>query len=358
MKINLLLYLFIGLFVYLFILPAPQEAGPASTHFQIKEYQFGAGGSGASMSSQTYKAFGTAGEVEYGSPSSAHYGAGSGLTYTMTASVPAAPTFTNPSNYYNKLKLVINTSNNPTDTEYAVAVSNDNFVSNTTYVQSDGTLASTMIWENYNTGVNNWGGSNGTTLIGLLAGTTYTAKVSARQGIFTQSLFGPTAQAATLHATLSFTLSPNSIALGQLPPATVVSAGTPVTVTVDTNAANGATIYVNDANTGLLSSTTNSTIAAVSSDLSLAGTTEGYGLQGLTVSQSGATGPMEILSPYTGSGGTVGLINTSKKGIFDSSNQPVTSGQATFTIKAKASNLTKAASDYADIITVIASAMF
>jgi len=67
----------------------------------------------------------------------------------MKANVPGAPTFTNPSNYYNKLKIVIKHSSNPTDAQYAIAVSNDNFVSNTKYVQSDTTLGTTPVWQTY-----------------------------------------------------------------------------------------------------------------------------------------------------------------------------------------------------------------
>src|SRR5205814_129722 len=141
---KLAIFIFLCLFAYLLISPIAL-AGPQSSHYELKQYQFGAG-STASSSSTDYSVMGAVGEVQIGSQSSEHYQTGSGLSYTMMASQPAAPTFTNPSNYYNKLKLVINTSNNPTDTQYAVAVSNDNFISNTTYIALDGTLGSSVQW--------------------------------------------------------------------------------------------------------------------------------------------------------------------------------------------------------------------
>jgi hypothetical protein len=67
---------------------------------------------------------------------------------------------------------------------------------------------------------------------------------------------------------------------------------------------------------------------------------------------------MEILSPYNSSSNTVGGITTTKRAVFDSSGAPVTSGQGTFQIMAKAGVSTKAASDYADTITIIASGTF
>src|SRR5260221_2645031 len=52
---------------------------PASSHFQLQNYSFGAGGT-ASSSSTHYSLNGVAGEVEFGRPGSTNYKAGSGLT--------------------------------------------------------------------------------------------------------------------------------------------------------------------------------------------------------------------------------------------------------------------------------------
>lgn len=328
----------------------PAIAGPQSTTYEIKEYGFGSGGT-QSNNSTTYSLFGGAGQVNSNSITSTTYGLGSGLTPLITANTPPAPTFTNPSSYYNKLKLVINTASNPTDTKYAIAVSNDNFVSNTRYVQADTTLGVSPVWQTYTT----WGGVSGVTIIGLTPNTTYTAKVSAIQGNFTQSAYSATSQVATSTSTLSLSLSPNSVSIGSLIPATVVTAGSTVTVTTTSNGTGGISIYAYDTNAGLLS--TNSSYTITSNSVDLTGATEGYGIRGASVTQSSG-GPMQIVSPYNGAGNNVGLLSSLKRSLFDSSNQPVTSGQGVFEIKAKAGNTTKAATDYADTITIIASATF
>ncbi len=324
---------------------------PSSTNFKIQEYSFGAGGV-QNASSTNFKLNGIAGEVEFGRPSSTNFKVGSGLTFLMKSNVPPAPAFTNPSNYYNKLNIVLNTGNNATDAQFAISIQNsgDSFAT-TKYVQADHTLGSTMIWQSIST----WG-AGGFDIIGLTPGITYRASVAARQGNFTQSEFGPTVDQATVNPTLSFTLSPNSVNIGSLTPATVITAPSSVTSTVSTNGTGGAIIYTYDNNSGLLSSSVSYTISAVSNDLS--SISEGYGLRSTSTTQASG-GPMRSLSPYNSVTTTVvGLLDTNKRIIFDSTNQPVSSGQGIFELKAKASVTAKAANDYGDIITVIASATF
>lgn len=325
---------------------------PESTHYRMVDYGFGAGGT-ASSSSTNYSVFGTVGETDNASPSSQNYRAGSGLLYTMIASVPAAPTFTNPSSYYNKLLIKVNPALDPSDYTYAIAVSADNFATDTRYIQADNTIGASFSVLNFRT-YTSWGGASGTTIVGLQPNKTYTAKVKSRQGFYTESPWGPTAQAATINPSFSFSISPTTINIGTLNPSTVVTSPT-VTTTVSTNGTGGAIIYAYDSNTGLLSSTTSYTISAVSNDLSSAA--EGYGLRGNSVSQTSG-GPMEKISPYNGAGNNVGLLDSNKRIIFDSSGQPVTSGNGVFELQAKASNTAKAATDYADTITIISSATF
>ena len=65
MKLNI--FLLIGIFAYLLI-AKPSMAGPTSTHFELQEYGFGAGGTDTTMNSTNFKMFGTVGEVESGRP--------------------------------------------------------------------------------------------------------------------------------------------------------------------------------------------------------------------------------------------------------------------------------------------------
>lgn len=334
----------------LFSPKASAASFPSSTNFKIQNYSFGAGGA-QSASSTNFKINGVVGEVEFGKPSSTNFKLGTGLTYIMKANVPPAPAFTNPSNYYNKLNIVLNTGNNATDAQFAISIQNSgNSFATTQYVQADHTLGTTMVWQSIST----WG-AGGFDIIGLTPGITYRASVAARQGNFTQSEFGPTVDQATVNPTLSFSLSPNSVNIGSLTPATVITAPSTVTATVSTNGTGGAVVYTYDNNSGLLSSSASYTISAVSNDLS--SISEGYGLRSTSTTQ-GSGGPMRSLSPYNGAGSNVGLLDTTKRIIFDSTNQPVSSGQGIFELKAKASVTAKAAGDYGDIITVIASATF
>lgn len=322
-------------------------AGPQSTTYEIKEYDFGSGGTTGDTST-TYSLFGNTGQVDGSSLTSTTYKNLPGLSYLITVNTPAAPTFTNPGGYSNKLHIVLSTASNPTDTKFAIAASPDNFGSTTKYVQADDTLGTNPVWQ-----TNTVWGASGFDIIGLSNGTTYTVKASAMQGIYSQSPWSTTAQATTLSQTLSFSLSSNSLSLNQINPSSVVTSSS-VTVTVDTSGAGGAVIYGYDTNNGLSSSSTGGSISSATGDL---GSTNGYGLRATSVTQT-AGGPMEMLSPYNGASNNVGILSTSKASIFDSTSAPVTSGQGTFVLKAKAAATTKAASDYADIVTIITAATF
>jgi hypothetical protein len=356
--------------ILLFILsvlvnPSLVLAGPSSTNYRLDEYGFGAGGT-ASSSSEGYSMFGTVGETSEASMSSESFVIGGGLEGTMQASVPPAPSITNPEDYYNKLKLVINTGNNPTDAEFAIAISEDSFGTDTRFVQHDHTVSTTLNEDDWQTYAE-WGGASGFLIIGLSPNKTYSVRVAARQGSYTQTQYGPLASAQTISPTLSYairigptypgtpTAPPYSISLGSLTPGSVVTTTNKVWIDFETNGTAGGAIYLHDNNGGLLSSQTGYTINSVTNNL--ASLLEGYGAQGTDVSET-TGGPMTIASPYDGSSNTVGMIDTQKRIIFDSSNQPVAGGRAAFVLKAKSSSTAPASTDYADILTVLVSASF
>ncbi len=360
--LNISIYIaipFIVAYCLLSLLIAPFAlAGPSSSSFELKDYSFGSGGI-ATSSSTNFMFQGIAGEIETASLSSTNFRIGPGLTYTLQANVPPAPTFTNPSNYYNKLKIVIATGGNSTDTTYAIAISTDSFVSNINYVQADNTLGSSTFFQNYTS----WGGASpGTTIIGLTPGVTYYARVAARRGTFQQGSFGGVSSAATINPTLTFSLQttnqsvpPFTVGIGTVNAGQVTTSWQKVTTTISTNANNGGVIYLNDVSGGLISATaSNYKINSVAAQNDLSGLLEGYGARGVSV--SGA--PMELVSPYNGGGNTVGIVDASKRVFADSTQTPVTNGSASFELQAKASSTTPAATDYADIITVVATGSF
>ncbi len=335
---------------------------PASTSYQLQNYSFGSGGT-SNATSTDYAAETLAGEQSQGLLSSAAYKAGTGLQYTNQADVPPAPTFTNPSNYYNKLHIVLATGGNPTDTLFAIAISTDGFVADTRYVQSDATIGATLGLEDYQTYAA-WGGASGMDIIGLAAGTTYTVKVKAWQGKFTETGYGPTAAVATSNPQLSFDIDIGTsssdeneirdIDLGSLPAGSVVTSGNRVWIDLDTNGTTGGKVYVSSANGGLYSSTASHTISSATADLSAA--QSGFGAQGASVAQ-GSGGPLALVAPYNGSSDTVGVTNTTIREIFSTS-APITAGRGSFVLKAKSANTTPAAGDYVETLTVIASGSF
>ncbi len=323
------------------------SAGPQSTTYEIKQYGFGTGGATGDTST-TYSLFGNTGELDANKIQSTTYQLNGGLTFLLQAAVPPAPTFTNPSSYYNKLQVQITTTGNVSNALYAIQVTG----AGTKYVQADDTLGASPVWQ-----TNTVWGASGFTIIGLSPGVTYSAAVAARQGNYTQTQFGPTASVATSNPTFSFSLNNNALTFPNLNPGgTAQSSTSTVTATVSTNGTGGTTIYAYDSNGGLKSTGTSYTISAVSSDLSSAA--EGYGLRATAVGQSSG-GPMEKISPYNGAGNNVGLLDsTNKRAIFDSTAAPVTSGTGTFELQARAGNTAKAATDYGDTLTIVASASF
>lgn len=332
----------------------------ASSNYKLKGYEFGGGG-GVGNSSN----FGIEGVV--GEPdqqiTGTNYNLGAGLMYAQQANVPAAPTLANPSNWYNKLQLTVATSNNPSDTLYAIAISPDNF-STTYYVQSDNTVGASLGIEDYQTYAA-WGGASGFTIIGLNPSTTYTVKLRAIQGKYTESGWGPTASAATSNVTLDFdidvsatdqeTAAPYSVSIGELTMGSVTTASQKVWVDVDTNANFGAYVYVYDAYAGLRSAATNYTISSASTNLT--SVSQGFGLQESTVTQTSG-GPLAMSSPYNGASENVGAISTALSELFYTSASPIVGGRGSFVIKAKTASTTPSASDYTDTLTLIASSTF
>lgn len=359
MKTLLLLFIIIGIST---IIPVAVWAGPSSTNYELKDYGFGSGGTESSTSTN-YKVLGVAGEIEYGKPGSTNYQAGGGLVYTMMANVPPDPTFTNPSNYYNKLKLVLNQGGNASDAKYAIAISTDNFASDTKYVQNDNTVGASLGLEDWQT-YTNWGGASGVNIIGLNSGTTYYVKVAAKQGNFTEAGFGPVASASTVNSNITFDIDVSSTDSDTEPPfainfsdllaGSIIDSPQKIWVDLATNGESGGKVYVCGQNGGLLSSTASYTITSVTGDLSTL--SEGFGTQGSTATQTSG-GPLTIISPYNGPANTVGITNPSIMEIFSSAH-PITGGRGSFILKAKSSSTTPASDDYSETLTVIASAAF
>ena len=79
------------------------SAVPTSTNFTLKAYDFGSGG--GSSSSTSYKLDANAGAQGAGGLTSTNYRSINGELVTQNTSVPAAPTLSNPNNYYVALQI-------------------------------------------------------------------------------------------------------------------------------------------------------------------------------------------------------------------------------------------------------------
>lgn len=328
---------------------------PASTNYQLKSYEFSGGGE-KDMTSANYQLEGIVGELN-GEQSSANYKANSGIFYVQMANTPGAPTFVNSGDWYDKLHITINTSNNPSDTTFAIAISSDNFVT-TQYVQNDNTISSNLGLEDFQTYAA-WGGASGSDIIGLEPGTTYTVKVKARQGLYTEGPFGPTATASTSESMLAFdidigssdteTASPYTIAFNNISPGVTTSTDK-VWIDFETNATNGGDVYIHGLNGSLSSSSVGHTISSITGDLSVV--SEGWGMQGSSATQMSG-GTLAFQPPFNGSGNTVGTITTSFQPILSSPGALVL-GRASVNLKVKINAATPAGDDYTETLTIIA----
>jgi hypothetical protein len=332
---------------------------PASGNFELHNYGFGAGGTSLSESGN-FSVVGIAGELSGTPQTGATYDFGPGMIFAQQTNTPAVPTFTNPASYYNKLHFVLDDGDNPADTLFALAISDDSFVT-TNYVQADNTVGPTAVYQTYA----GWGSGSGEDVIGLSPNTTYQLKVRAIQTKYTESAWSVAASAATVGITLTYdldvaatdteTAAPYTLAMGSLLPATVTTASQKIWVDLDTNAAAGAFVYAYNSSAGLSSAGVSYTIPSATANLASA--SEGFGVRVDTLTQSSG-GPLAAVAPYDSAADNVGVLDTTTRTILNSSSVPITGGRASLLVKAKASTLTPTAGDYTAILTMIASATF
>ena len=336
-------------------------AFPASTNYQLDSFGFGAGGE--TGASSNYAGEFVLGETSETALSSSNYKAWPGLLFTQFANTPTAPTVTNSGNYYNKLNVVVNTSNNPSNTKYAIAISDDSF-STTNYIQSDNTIGATLGSEDWQT-YTNWGSGSGEFVIGLDPGTTYYFKVKAERGGYTEGPWGPVASVATSNLTLSFDIdvaatdtesaAPYTVSMGALSVGSVTTATDNVWVDLSTNADGGGQVFVTSSNAGLYSATAAYTISSVTGDLSAL--SEGFGIRYDTVAESSG-GPLAAASPFDGTSDSVGQVTTVFQELFNTTSAPIVAGRGSTLVKAKIKELTPSANDYAETMTMVAVGTF
>ena len=141
-----------------------------------------------------------------------------------------------------------------------------------------------------------------------------------------------------------------------------ITGTTGMTVTVNTNATNGWTLWGSDSNTGLTSALQSHTIASLTpgSNGSLSAGTEGYvtGLPAGGITQGSGAGTTSASAAYasSGSGNGSGLDSVPRK--VASSTGTASGAIVTLKEYAAISGITPAAADYSDTITLVGAGSF
>ena len=330
---------------------------PSTTNYNLQSYGFGSGGT-ANSGTTNYSLEGISGEISGQTTTTTNYNIKPGFIETEQANVPKV-TLTNPSSYYDKLKFVIDQQSNPADAKFALQVCvgadwTPTCGGTTMYVKSDNTLGSTLNLTDYQT-YSAWGGSGGANIVGLSASTTYYIRAKATQGQFTESAYGPSSNAATVGQQISFCLYTNancgagghSESLNLLAGSVTTSGN--IGVDFSTNADSGGSVYIYS--NGALTSASRPGTPINSATADLSSSAKGYGAQVANAVS------ITINSPFNGGANNVGVLSTTVQTIL-SSTTPVTSNGNQIQLQAKPDNLTKAATDYSDVVTVVAAAAF
>lgn len=113
---------------------------------------------------------------------------GSELGFTTLANAPGAPAVANPSS--STLDVIVDANGNPAGTTFAIQADPDNNGSYDGYVQGDGSVGVSAVWQTAAT----WGTK---TVTGLPSSQTVAFRVKARNGENVETAFGPAASGAT-----------------------------------------------------------------------------------------------------------------------------------------------------------------
>lgn len=334
------------------------------TNYKIEDATIDGGGE--SSSSSNYRSVDAIGDVSDSGSSSSNYKSLLGFIWGAYPGVPGTPTLTNTGGtLYNSLDFVITTGGNSSDTQFAIAISNDDFVT-TNYIQIDDTISSSAAWQTYAS----WGGASGERITGLLPNTTYKIKVKARHGADTETGFSSIASASTSNPNLVVAFSGinsgNSVA------------GETTTVTTTANAVNFGSLIMDTPAVGAhaVTVTTNgasgyTTTLQQDHDLQTGGSATIAGVSGTNASP--AAWPGVITDGRFGYHTTDSVLCTGSTNRFSSNNTyaavttsaeevacstgPVTSEQTTLVYKLQVGALQTAGS-YTNTLTYITTAKF
>ncbi len=358
--------LFVFLIAILLLLPHFGIAETlGSSNYQIENPSLDYGGE--SSSSANYTSRDSFGDQNSDAVNSTNFKALAGFIWPAYPGVPAQPTFTNTGGtLYDSLDFIVATGDGQqSDTNYAIAISSDNFVT-TNYIQTDDTVGSSPAWQTYV----GWNSGTGERVTGLSPSTTYKIKVKARYGADSESGYSQEASASTSSPTLTLTFTgitsgtsvagetttvtttSNAIAYGSLIISTPAVAAHKTTVT--TNATGGYTTTLQQNQD--LTSAASDTIAAISASNASPAAWPG----GITNGRFGYHTTDSLLCTGTtsrfSSNDTYAGLTTTPEEVACSSG-PVTAEDTTVVYKLEVGSL-QAAGSYSNTLTYITSAKF
>lgn len=165
------------------------------------------------------------------------------------------------------------------------------------------------------------------------------------------------AVSATVPSTFNFSLSGNTAALGTINTTGATSA-TAVTATVSTNANNGFVTWVKSTNAALASASTTDSIASGAFTAGVGNIVDLAATNGYVLDVNTGTGAPTIAAEYDGNTISKGgnLATTFKQ--IASAAAPVSANTFDLVVRTRASATNKAATDYADTLTVTAAGQF
>jgi hypothetical protein len=283
---------------------------------------------------------------------------------------------------YNRARIEIDPQNNPADALYGIQISSDNFSADVQVVDgitrrpkalSLRNLADYMTktaWE-----------ANSLNIAGLEPNKEYWVRIVALHGDFTESSPSPTFSASTVYPSVNFDIDisgQGGVSAETSPPYTIFFSGNDklfrggsaqtapmlIWLDIDSNAKDGVAIVQLGQDGGLYSANQSYLIASSTADLSAVG--EGFGLQNFDYSGSGlyssfiiGSGQGELSEILVDSNyietslNSVGAVSTSFLRVYSSSG-PVAAGRLAMRVKAKASEIAPAETDYTETITFVA----
>ena len=263
-----------------------------------------------------------------------------GYSPRIQANTPYAATLQNDQEYYDRLLIIIDESDNPSDTVFAVAISDDNFQTQE-YIQNDGTVSAVLGTEDYRTYVS-WGEGTGSFILVLNQNTDYKVRVKALNGDFTETGYSPDSnEVSTTVPYVNMGVTVSALSFGVMNINSVSQTST-TAVVVNSNAYTGYQVYVSDkgddANGGLYNGVSS---LIESNDGTLISGFEGYGVQASSLTA-------DIDASFDVSGDNIGGLDISSTGLF--SNTAAVIGESTNVLFKATMSPNTVAGNYTDIV--------